>query len=97
LRNLDIVTAFLNGDMDTEIHMGVPEGMDLDPKKFVLKLRRSLYGLKQAPRIWWERMSHFLLQSGFTAVKQNRLFSFETKIAHFLFFFFSLMTFCDWH
>ena len=65
LRNLDIITAFLNGDVDTEIYMGVPEGMDLDPKKFVLKLRRSLYGLKQAPRIWWERMRNFLLKSGF--------------------------------
>jgi hypothetical protein len=65
LRNLDIITAFLNGDVDTEIYMGVPEGMDLDPKKFILKLRRSLYGLKQAPRIWWERMRNFLLKSGF--------------------------------
>ena len=65
LRNLDIITAFLNGNVDTEIYMGVPEGMDIDPKKFVLKLRRSLYGLKQAPRIWWERMRNFLLKSGF--------------------------------
>ena len=65
LRNLDIITAFLNGDVDAELYMGIPEGMDLDPKKFVLKLRRSLYGLKQAPRIWWERMRKFLLQSGF--------------------------------
>jgi hypothetical protein len=45
LRNLDIITAFLNGDVDTEIYMGVPEGMDIDPKKFILKL-----GLKQAPK-----------------------------------------------
>ena len=65
LRNLDIITAFLNGDVDAEIYMGVPEGMNLNPKKFVLKLRRSLYVLRQAPRIWWERMRKFLLQSGF--------------------------------
>jgi reverse transcriptase-like protein len=51
LRNLDIITAFLNGDIDTDVCMGVPEGMDLDPRRYVLKLRHSLYGLKQAPRI----------------------------------------------
>ncbi|EED20849.1 hypothetical protein TSTA_080820 [Talaromyces stipitatus ATCC 10500] len=45
--------------------MGIPEGMDLDPKKYVLKLRWSLYGLKQAPRIWWDRMTLFLLKAGF--------------------------------
>ena len=45
--------------------MGIPEGMNLDSKKYILKLRRSLYGLRQAPRIWWERMRKFLLQSGF--------------------------------
>ena len=72
LRNLDIITAFLNGNVDTEIYMGVPEGMDIDPKKFVLKLRRSLYGLKQAPSIWWERMRNFLLKSGFHCCEAER-------------------------
>jgi hypothetical protein len=61
LRNLDIITAFLNGDIDTDVFMGIPEGMDIDPRRYVLKLRRSLYGLKQAPRIWWEKMRDFLL------------------------------------
>jgi hypothetical protein len=45
--------------------MGIPEGMDLDLKQFILKLCQSLYGLKQVPRIWWERMYSFLMQIGF--------------------------------
>jgi hypothetical protein len=65
LRNLDIITAFLNGSIDSEVYMGIPEGMDLDPTRYILKLRRSLYGLKQAPRIWWDRMTSFLLKAGF--------------------------------
>jgi hypothetical protein len=66
----------------------------IDPKKYILKLRRSLYSLKQAPRIWWERMRIFLLQSGFDHfVMQSRLFSLEAEIAHFLFFYFLLMIF----
>jgi hypothetical protein len=47
LRNLDIITAFLNGDVDAEVYMGILEGMNLDSKKYILKLRRSLYGLRQ--------------------------------------------------
>jgi hypothetical protein len=48
--------------IDTEIYIGVPERMDIDPKN-ILKLRRSLYGLKlEGPRIWWEKMGHFLLK-----------------------------------
>jgi reverse transcriptase-like protein len=65
MRNLDIITAFLYGDIDSEVYMGVPEGMGLDPKLFVLKLRRSLYGLKQAPRIWREKIHSFLSRVGF--------------------------------
>jgi hypothetical protein len=29
--------------------MGVPEGMDIDPQRYVLKLRRSLYDLSKRP------------------------------------------------
>ena len=65
LRNLDIITAFLYGDLTEDIYMGIPEGMGLDPKHYVLKLCCSLYGLKQAPQIWWERINSFLVRIRF--------------------------------
>ena len=34
LHNLDIITAFINGDIDADIYMGVPEGMDVDPRRY---------------------------------------------------------------
>ena len=35
----------------------------------VFKLKRTLYGLKQAPRTWYERLSKFVLEKGFTRGK----------------------------
>jgi hypothetical protein len=57
LHNLDITTAFLDGDVDTEEYMGVPEGMDLDPNyNFV-----DPYTALSKPRIWWERMRTYMI------------------------------------
>ena len=35
----------------------------------VFKLKKALYGLKQAPRAWYERLSKFLISSGFKMKK----------------------------
>lgn len=37
-----ISSAFLYGELNTEIYMRVPQGMELDGKKFVLKLDKAL-------------------------------------------------------
>ncbi|XP_016675362.1 uncharacterized protein [Gossypium hirsutum] len=56
LRNLEIHqinvrTAFLNGDLDEEIYMVQPKGhVVLGQERKVCKLVKSLYGLKQAPK-----------------------------------------------
>ncbi|RCU34615.1 hypothetical protein DVA76_19545, partial [Acinetobacter baumannii] len=38
---------------------------DYEKPKHVYKLTKALYGLKQAPRAWYDRLSKFLLESGF--------------------------------
>lgn len=38
---------------------------DLEHPEYVYKLYKALYGLKQAPRAWYERLSKFLIASGF--------------------------------
>ena len=51
LHQMDVKTAFLNGDIDETIYMVQPENfVSRDTKKMVCKLKKSIYGLKQASR-----------------------------------------------
>jgi hypothetical protein len=53
--HLDVVTAFLNPEIDDDdIYMTLPEGWPegLNAPKIIVRLRKALYGLKQAPRLW---------------------------------------------
>ena len=52
---LDVTTAFLNGTIDEDMYMEIPEGDDnRDELKVtkVCKLKKSLYGLKISPKRW---------------------------------------------
>uniref|UniRef100_A0AAV1TT43 Reverse transcriptase Ty1/copia-type domain-containing protein n=1 Tax=Peronospora matthiolae TaxID=2874970 RepID=A0AAV1TT43_9STRA len=52
VNQMDIKTAFLNGELDEDIYMAQPDGyIDEDHEHFVFKLQWSLYGLKQSPRM----------------------------------------------
>ena len=63
---MDVKTAFLNGNIDEELYMMQPEGF-VDPKDAdkVCKLQRSIYGLKQASRSWNLRFDQVIKSFGF--------------------------------
>ncbi|CAI5520266.1 unnamed protein product [Closterium sp. Naga37s-1] len=65
VKQMDIVTAFLNGILEEEIFMAQPEGFD-DGSGRVWKLKKALYGLKQAPRQWYMKLREVLEGIGFT-------------------------------
>ena len=68
LEQMDVVTAFLNGDLEEDIYMSVPEGLKTNNNSNkVCKLLKSLYGLKQSPRQWYFKMHEFLLKIGFSS------------------------------
>ncbi len=63
-KQLDIKTAFLNGNLIQEIYMVIPKGISL-PKGLCCLLRKSLYGLKQSPREWHTCLTNFLQSQSF--------------------------------
>ena len=51
LHQMDVKTAFLNGDIDETIYMMQPKNfVSGDTKMMVCKLKKSIYGFKQASR-----------------------------------------------
>ena len=67
LRQLDIKTAFLNGELEGTIYMQQPQGFAEGGPDVVCHIRKALYGLKQAPRAWNTRLEQELESMGFTA------------------------------
>ncbi|GJT96446.1 retrovirus-related pol polyprotein from transposon TNT 1-94 [Tanacetum coccineum] len=64
---MDMKTAFLNGELKEEVYVSQPEGfIDPDRPYHVYRLKKALYGLKQAPRAWYDTLSTFLLAQGFS-------------------------------
>ncbi|GJV02889.1 retrovirus-related pol polyprotein from transposon TNT 1-94 [Tanacetum coccineum] len=63
---MDVKTAFLNGELKEEVYVSQPEGfVDQDNPSHVYKLKKALYGLKQAPRAWYDMLSSFLISQQF--------------------------------
>ncbi|KAL0373734.1 UNVERIFIED_CONTAM: Retrovirus-related Pol polyprotein from transposon TNT 1-94 [Sesamum radiatum] len=66
IHQMDVKTAFLNGDLKEEIYMEQPEGFVISGQENkVCKLNKSLYGLKQAPKQWYEKFDHTLITNGY--------------------------------
>ena len=66
MKLMDVVTAYLYGNLDSDIYMKVPEGIPVpnqgraNRSLYSVQLKKSLYGLKQSGRMWYNRLSDFL-------------------------------------
>ena len=65
----DVKTAFLNGELEEEIYIEIPDGyMEYlkESKEKIegdhLKLEKALYGLVQAARAWWRKFTTHLIK-----------------------------------
>lgn len=73
LHQMDVKTAFLNGELDEEIYMKQPMGFELQGSEHkVCKLLKSIYGLKQSSRQWYIRFHKAVESYGFSAMDEDR-------------------------
>ncbi|GKC70547.1 retrovirus-related pol polyprotein from transposon TNT 1-94 [Tanacetum coccineum] len=64
---MNVKTAFLNGELKEEVYVSQPEGfVDQEYPLHVYKLKKALYGLKQASRVWYDMLSSFLISQHFS-------------------------------
>ncbi|RDX71255.1 hypothetical protein CR513_49421, partial [Mucuna pruriens] len=66
LHQMNIKTAFLNGDIDETIYMMHPKNfVSNEYKSMVCKLKKFIYGLKQASRQWYHKFHQVITSYGF--------------------------------
>jgi len=67
VHQMDVRTAFLNGDLDVDIYMRQPDGF-VEPGRghLVCHLKKSIYGLKQAGRAWYHKIHAALVTLQFS-------------------------------
>jgi hypothetical protein len=81
MRQLDIKTAFLYGEIIEEVYMKLPPGYEsMAPPGYVCRLIKAVYGLKQAPRAWHVTLAEQLRSKGFRPSAADPSFYFcDTK------------------
>ena len=64
---MDVITAFLNGDINEDIFMEILDGFPgAGNPTLVCKINRALYGLKQSPKVWYDKINSWLHDLGLT-------------------------------
>ena len=72
LHQMDVKTAFLNGELSEEVFMKQPEGFVKEGEKdLVCRLKKSIYGLKQSPCCWNTALDSHLKKIKFVQTKAD--------------------------
>jgi Reverse transcriptase (RNA-dependent DNA polymerase) len=64
IHRLDVKCEFLNGELEEEIYMRLPDSYATSDGS-VCKLKCSIYGLRQAPRVWHAKLAADLATLGY--------------------------------
>lgn len=85
VKQMDVKTAFLHGDLEEENYMSQLEHYVVKGKSnLVCKLKKSLYGLKQSPKMWYQKFDTYVLSLGFVRSKSDHCVYFKFDGDHFL-------------
>jgi hypothetical protein len=70
LHQMDVKSAFLNGNLQENVYMAQPEGFAVEGKEYMrCKLKKSIYGLKQVSRQWYIKFDEVIRSFGFSENK----------------------------
>ena len=73
LHQMDVKTAFLNGDLEEDVYIDQLVGFAEEGKEhMVCKLKRSIYGLKQASRQRYLKSNDTIMSFGFKEITVDR-------------------------
>lgn len=86
LHQMDVKTAFLNGDLYEDVYMLQPEGfIENNKEHLVCKLKKSIYGLKQASRQWYIKFDEVVASMGFEENKVDQCIYLKVRGSKFIF------------
>jgi hypothetical protein len=71
IHQMDVVTAYLAGELEEEVYMALPQGLPGTEGK-VCRMRKGLYGLKQSARVWNRRIGKELKQASLRAISEDQ-------------------------
>lgn len=72
MHQMDVVTAYLAGDLQEEIYMEIPDGLPGNLQNQVCKWKKGLYGLKQSARVWNHRITRTFERLQLVSVIQDQ-------------------------
>jgi hypothetical protein len=78
IEQMDVVTAFLNADVVSNIYMNQPQGFKEISKnggELVCKLKKAIYEVREAPRAWNSLLNVWLVRVGFEQSKVDPVVS----------------------
>ena len=86
LHQMDIKTAFLNGDLYESVYMVQPKGFVMEGKERMgCRLRKSIYELKQTSRQWYLKFDETIMKFGFKENDEDNCIYAKFKSGKFIF------------
>ena len=86
LHQMDVKTAFLNGEIDETIYMEQPENFVIgNSKSMVYKLKKSLYGLNQSPRLWYHKFHKIISSFSFVINPVDKCIYHKVSVSKYIF------------
>lgn len=70
MRQLDVKTAYLHGELEEEVYMEPPPGCP-NVASNVCRLNKAIYGLKQAGRTWYRTLDRILKGQGYRRLESD--------------------------